>query len=64
MTRRMTLCPNCRTIQKAHSICSICGARVLVAPAKECAGEASRSRRPNEWRDVIAGHTPRKAGAN
>jgi recombinational DNA repair protein RecR len=24
----MTLCGNCRTIQKAGTVCSICGARV------------------------------------
>jgi hypothetical protein len=24
----MILCPNCRTIQKANSICTICGSRI------------------------------------
>ncbi len=28
MSSTMTLCPDCRTIQKASTVCTICGAKV------------------------------------
>jgi hypothetical protein len=36
----MTLCPNCRTIQKAGTNCSICKCPVMPAGAPEAEGVA------------------------
>ncbi len=58
MTRRMTLCPSCRTIQKAHSICTICGDRVR-PEAPQPAAEASRWRRVGDWREPASPFSPR-----
>ncbi len=49
MSRRMTLCPECRTIQKAATVCTICGAKVeppklmMILPEKKAGARSPKA---------------------